>query len=276
VPAIVAAATPLPTPSPGPCAQGALASISDRPGIGRSPATNGAACVAANGSVVIEAGYRNQVTSGAETQTLSTYPNPIVRIGLPDRNEIVLSFFTFSDRAGIDPSTGFAPAAGMQDGGIGFKHLLHDNVFMQDAVNVFVTLPTGYPSGPSGFTAGLPTYTLGYSVAFPLSRTLSFSTTHNLGLSAGPNVSGLPQRFLVYQPAGALSYALSSKLTFLAEDQGTFPTGPAGSSGNRALAGLQYTLSSRAVLDAEFELNLLPAPGNRQRAIDVGMTLLVP
>jgi len=123
VPVIVAAATPLPTPSPGPCAQGALASISDRPGIGRSPAANGAACVAQNGTVVIEAGYRNQVTSGSASQTLSTYPNPIVRIGLPDNNEIVLSFLTFSDRAGINPATGFAPAAGMQDGGIGNVHV---------------------------------------------------------------------------------------------------------------------------------------------------------
>ncbi len=185
MPAIVAAAPPLPTPSPGPCAQGALASISDRPGIGRSPATNGAACVVQNGTVVIEAGYRNQVTSGSATQTLSTYPNPILRIGLPGQSEIVLSFLTYSDRAGIDPTTGFGPAAGMQDGGIGFKHLLHDSASMQDAVNVFVTLPTGYPSGASGFTAGLPTYTFGYSVVFPISGALSLSTTQNLALNAG-------------------------------------------------------------------------------------------
>jgi len=52
---------------------------------------------------------------------------PSSRVGPPDRDEIVLSVLTYSDRAGIDPATGCAPAAGTQDGGIGFKHLLHDS-----------------------------------------------------------------------------------------------------------------------------------------------------
>ncbi|HZZ65171.1 MAG TPA: hypothetical protein VFE17_06720, partial [Candidatus Baltobacteraceae bacterium] len=85
--AVALAPTPAPTPA-GPCSQGALATISDLTGIGRAPASNGAACVVPPHEVVIEAGYRNQVTTGPVTQILSAYPNPVVRVGLGSHNEV--------------------------------------------------------------------------------------------------------------------------------------------------------------------------------------------
>jgi hypothetical protein len=97
--AIVIAATTSPAPSPsaapGPCAQGALASISDRPGLGRAPASNGAACVALPGMFVLEAGYRNQTTVGPGTQTLSTVPNLVTRFGLKGNNEALVQILAF-------------------------------------------------------------------------------------------------------------------------------------------------------------------------------------
>jgi hypothetical protein len=223
--------------------------------------------------VIFEAGYRNQVTAGPQTQTLSVYPVPIVRIGLRGRNEIVISpGFIYSERVGQNSASGLAPASGMQDIGFGFKHLLHDRVWMQDAVNVFVTLPTGYPAGTSGFTAGLSTYALGYSAVFALSSRAGLSTTQNIIANAAPNSAGGSQRFLTYQPSFAASYALSSNLTLLIEDQISLSTAPASSTGNRSLAGIQCTISPNAVLDAEFEANLLPIPGTTQHALGAGLT----
>jgi hypothetical protein len=274
--AIVAVAPspkPAPTQAEGPCGEGALSSISDRPGLGRSPATNGAACVAHPGTVIVEAGYRNQVTVGPGTQTLSAYPDPIVRIGLQGQNEIVVSPYTYTQRTGYDKSSGFLPAAGSQDVGLGFKHLLNDNAWRQDAINLFVTFPNGHPNGASGFTAGLPTYTVGYSDVFAMSGAIGLSTTQNLILNAAPNSNGTPQRFFTYQPAVSVSYSLSPNFTYMIQDQLTMPPSPGAGTGNRALSGIQCTLSPNLVLDAEFEVNLLPQPGLSQHAIDAGLTV---
>lgn len=266
--------TPSPTPAAGPCSQGALASISDRPGLGRAPASDGAACVALPATVVLEAGYRNQTTAGAGTQNLSTVPNAVVRVGLHGDNEALVALPAFSNRSGIDLASGFEPAAGTQDIGIGFKHLLYDGAIVQHAINLFVTFPTGRPNGASGFTSGLPTYTLGYSVVVAASSRLSFSSTQNFIDNAAPNAAGTPQRFFTYQPSISGSFALSPNVSFALQNQWSFPNGPGAGTGDRALAGVQVTASAGVVLDAEFEVNLLPHPGFSQHAIDAGITIL--
>ena len=53
----------------------------------------------------------------------------------------------------------------------------------------------------------------------------------------------------------------------------TIPVDPGAGTGNRGLAGFLVAASPNVVLDAEFQLNLLPVPGENQRAVDVGITL---
>ena len=226
------------------------------------------------GTVVVEAGYRNQVTVAPGTQVLAVYPNPIIRFGLRGRNEVLLSPAVYTQRSGADPVTGSVPAVGMQDPGFGFKHLLHDDSWRQDAINVFVTLPNGYPSGPVGFTAGAPTYTFGYSVVFALTNRIGVSTTQNYVLNATESSTGV-ERYGAYQPALSASYALSPNFTSMVQDQLTIPAAPGGGTGNRGLVGIQCTVSSNIVLDGEFEVNVLPHPGLAQHAVDVGITLLL-
>lgn len=270
-------ADPSPTPlavSEGPCAQGAVASISNRPGLGRAIAINGSPCVVPVGGAVLEAGYRNQTTTADGTSRLSTYPNPVVRYGIAGANEIVLSpSLIYSRRTGADLGGTFVPATGMQDAGIGFKHTLRDRPWTQDALEVFVTLPSGYPTGSFGFSAGVPAYLLGYSASFSLSSRFGLTTTQNFSSSAGTNGSGATQRYYSYQPSLGFSYAVSSSTTLLLQDQLTLPTAPGGSTGNRALAAIQQTAGRSVVLDVEFEQNLLPTPGFNQHALGAGFTL---
>jgi hypothetical protein len=272
-----AGAAPSPTPTAvalGPCAQASLASVTNRPGLGRAITINGSPCVVPMGAVVLEASYRDQITKGDGTSRLSTYPNPVVRYGVAGRNEIVLSpSLIYSRRTGAALGGTFIPASGMQDAGFGFKHSLRDRPWTQDALEVFVTLPTGYPAGSFGFSAGAPTYLLGYSASFVLSARVGLTTTHNFSSSAGTNGKGAMQRYLSYQPSLGLSYALSSTTALLLQDQLTIPTAPGGSTGNRALAAIQQTAGPRVVLDVEFEQNLLPTPGFNQNAFGTGFTL---
>jgi hypothetical protein len=267
-------ASPTPVATQDPCAQGGLAAITNRPGLGRAVTVDGSPCVVPAGSVVLEAGYRNQVTTGGGTSTLSTYPSPAIRYGIIGGNEVVLSpSFIYSRRTGADLGGTFVPAFGMQDAGIGFKHSVRDRPWLQDALEVFVTLPTGYPGGPFGFTAGAPTYMLGYSASVPVNGRVGLTTTQNFSSGAGINGRGAMARYFSYQPSLGVSYAAGSTTTLLLQEQLTLPTAPGGPTGNRALFGIQQSAGTRIVLDVEFEQNLLPAPGFNQHALGVGLTL---
>jgi hypothetical protein len=277
-PASAVAASPSPTPKPaivqGGCEQGGLASISNRPGVGRAITINGSPCVVPDGKVVLESGYRNQVTTAAGRSWLVTYPNPVVRFGIVNGNEIVVSPpLAFSFRTGANLGGTFVPASGIQDAGIGFKHKLRDLPWMQDALEVFVTFPTGFPPGPHGFTFSIPTYLLGYSASFGLNDRLGLTTTQNFNEAAGTSAGGAVQPYFSYQPSLGFSYALSMHTALLLQDQLTIPTAPRGPTGNRAFAAIQQSIGTNAVLDVEFEQNLLPIPGFDQHAVGAGLTL---
>jgi hypothetical protein len=276
----LAMAAPSPSPQPsatpavaGPCANPPLSSLAVRPGIGRAPATGGAVCVAPPGTIVIGAGYRAQVTADASArQVLVVYPAPVALVGLPLNSEVIVApGLAFSHRIGTN---GFiAPASGQQDIGIGIQHLLGDGPRMQAAVEVFATFPTGFPNGPSGFSAGAPTYQLAYTAGFSIDAFVSATLANSVLVSSGSAPSGAMQRYLAYQPSLTLSFALTPSSTLLLEDQIAAPMGPHGLTGNRTLIGLQQTLSAGLILDIEQEWNLLPPPGfDQHTTFEGGLT----
>lgn len=274
-------ASPSPVPkaaiSQGGCEQGGLASISNRPGIGRAITIDGSPCVVPAGKVVFESGYRDQVTTGPGASWLVTYPNPVVRFGLANGDEIVASPpLAFSFRTGANLGGTFVPASGIQDAGFGVKHVLHDLPWMQDALEIFVTLPTGFPPGPHGFTYSIPTYLLGYSASFDLNDRLGVTTTQNFDIAAGTTADGAAQAYFSYQPSLGFSYALSTHTALLLQDQLTVPTAPGGLTGNRGFAAIQQSVGTNIVLDVEFEQNFLPLPGFNQHAVGAGLTLQPP
>jgi hypothetical protein len=269
----LAAAQAQAAPTPGPCEQpGAIAAIVDRPGLGRPTANNGSPCVVPASHIVIEGGYRYQMTTGADgTSTLAVLPLPLVRIGLA-RMELALQPPTFSDRGGADLGGPFMPARGEQDVGLGLKRMLDDRPSFQDAVEIFYTAPSGTPQGTAGFSAGAPTYTLSYTTAFALRGNVGISVTQNAIDGASPLDPSGATRFFSYQPSLTLSYGFAPNFTLLASDQVTTPVGPTGGAGNRALIALQLVLSPAVVVDAEYEINLLPAsPSVRQHAFGAGV-----
>lgn len=260
-------------PSPGPCEQaGAIGAIVDRPGLGRPTANNGSPCVVPLGELVIEAGYRDQQTSGpGGTSTLLVFPLPLVRIGLGKKWELAAQPPSQAIRSGAALGGVFVPAVGAEDEGFGVKRMLDDRPAFQDAAEFFVTVPTGKPQGPTGFSAGAPTYTLSYTAAVPLGRTLGLSITQNVGIAAAPLAPSGGTMFFSYQPSATLSVALPASFTLMITDQITTPASPWGGTGNRALFAVQRVVSPALVLDAEYELDALPsAPSTRQHAFGIG------
>ncbi len=267
------AAAPAQTaPAPGPCEQpGAIGAIADRPGLGRPTANNGSPCVVARSRLLIEAGYRNQTTGGSGgTSTLEVLPLALIRIGLGARTEIILQPPAYSNRGGAALGGVFSPAMGAQDVGFGFKRMLDDRPSFQDAAEFFYTAPSGTPKGTAGFSAGAPTYDLTYTAGFALGN-VGISTTQNASGNAAPLDPGGATRFFSYQPSLTISCGFAPNFTLLVTDQIATPLGPNGGTGNRGLIALQRVLSPGVVLDAEYEINALPAsPAVRQDAFGVG------
>ncbi|HEY4438822.1 MAG TPA: hypothetical protein VGN14_00105 [Candidatus Elarobacter sp.] len=270
----VAIVSPSPSPAPGPCHGAPLASVAIRPGIGRAPSTGGAVCVAAPGDVVVGFGYRDQVTVGGGSQELIVAPAPVALVGLRGRNELIVApGLAFSRRLGMNAS-GLPPGSGQQDAGVGFQHLLADRPWTQQAVAAFITVPTGYPAGPSGFSSGAPSFQLSHTIAIALGARASVMLSQAVVAASGAAPSGAMQHYLAYVPTGVFTYATSPTTTLLLQDQITAPSGPHGTTGNRALAGVQQTLSPNVVLDVEYEQNMLPTPGVRQHTVfEAGLTV---
>ena len=211
---------------------------------------------------MLEAGYRNQWTDGAAGRSvLQVFPLALLRIGIGSANEIVVLPPSAANRSGAILGGVFAPQSGSEDAGVGLKRMLHDRAWYQDSAGFFYTAPTG-TQGPIVFSAGTPTYTLTYTSSFPIGSRVAISATQNATL--------VPQ-FFSYQPSLAVSFALNGKTTLILSDQITTPLSSAGGTGNRALAAVQYVVSPRALVDAEYEINALPsALAVRQRAIGIG------
>jgi hypothetical protein len=251
---------------PGPCRQGQVVSLVDRPGTGSAPTTSGSPCTVPPHHVVIEAGYRNEVdaTKGAGSN-LSTYPFAVIRIGLDKHDEVLFQAPTTSIRSGT-ALPNFAPQLGSQDTGFGIKHAIHSRWWYQDAVQVFVTTPTGTP----GFTAQAPTYSFSYVGSFSPPGRVTLTGTMAIVNAPGPAPFGLTRRFASYQPALTAGYALSNSTSLLLNDNLAFPTTPDGGSGNAFLVALQRALSPGIVIDTEYESNFLPDTNFREHAVGFG------
>ncbi len=273
-----AAGPPSPSPSPsrvaGPCQDPPLSAITERPAIGRASATSGSVCVAPRNTVVLEVGYRNQETTAAARQTLVTYPQPVVLFGLGSNNELILApSLSYARRSG-NANAGLSPASGLQDAGLGFQRTLFNGSVFQTGAQAFITIPTGYPTGASGFSAGVPTFQLTYSIAYAATPRLGITSVSTLLNSSGAAPSGVIGRYAGIQEALGLAFTLLPATVFLMQDQVSAPGGPHAPTGNRLLIGVQQVITSHFVADLDYEANLLPAPGISQHTtFEFGLSL---
>jgi hypothetical protein len=253
---------------PGPCRQGQVTSVANRPGAGPAATTGGSPCTVEKGHAVVEFGYRNEVDVGrGNTSSLSSYPMALVRVGFDKRDELIYMPPSEVVPAGAPAPTLFAPNAGTLDSGFGWKHNIQSHYWYQDAVEVFMTVPTG----SAGHTLEAPASSFSYIGAFSPPGKLGIFTTFTLGNAPGlPQTGGPTRRFAYYSPSVSLSYALGSTTSAILSDTESIPVDPTGGSSNIIVVALQRTLSPGVVLDVESELNLTPAAGYHQRTIGLG------
>lgn len=258
---------------PGPCRQGDVTSLVNRPGVGPAATTSGSPCTVPRKHVVVEFGYRNEVDNGkGGTSILSSYPMTLVRLGLSKRDEIMYAPPTMAIRAGANVPGLFTPSTGVLDSGFGWKHNIQSHYWYQDAVEVFVTVPTE----TNGQSLGGPSYAFSYIGAFSPPGKLGVFTSFTLTNAPGtPPNGGALRRYASYAPALTLSYAIDGSTSLILNENLTIPANPTGGTSNVLLVALQRTLSPGFVVDVESEYNLTPSTGYHERAIGFGGAFLI-
>jgi hypothetical protein len=252
---------------PGPCRQGQVISLVNRPGIGPAATTSGSPCTVPRKEVVVEFGYRNEVDSGpGGTSILSSYPMTLVRLGIAKRDEIIYAPPTMAIRAGNVPSL-FSPSTGVLDSGFGWKHNIQSHYWYQDAVEVFVTVPTG----TNGQSLEGPSYSFSYIGAFSPPGKLGIFTSFTVANAPGtPPRGGALRRYASYSPSISFSYPIDDSTSVILNENLTIPANPTGGTSNVLMVGLQRALSPGFVVDVESEFNLMPNTGYHERAIGFG------
>jgi hypothetical protein len=253
---------------PGPCRQGQVISLVNRPGVGPAATTGGSPCTVPSKQGVVEFGYRNEVDNGKSgTSILSSYPMTLVRLGITKRDEIIYAPPTMAIRAGANVPELFTPSTGVLDSGFGWKHNIQSHYWYQDAVEVFITVPTG----TNGHSLGGPSYAFTYIGAFSPPGKLGIFTTFTLANSPGtPQNGGALRRYASYSPAVSLSYPITDTTSVILSENVSIPANPTGGTSNVLFVALQRTLSPGFVIDVESEYNLTPNTGYHERAIGFG------
>jgi len=248
-----------------PCVSPAAVSLADRPGTGRTTSTGGSPCVALPGELVVESGWRRQITTDPGALTLSSGPLGLIRIGIAKRLELGVALPAPQSRLAI----GTAPldtARGTADMVIAAKYLVADTGTTQASAGVAYSPP----SGTGEFTNGIPTYAVSFNVGTALTSQLSLATSLVASTAAGPDASGATRSFFVFAPSFTLAYAIDAMDTVLVQDALVSRQGPVLRSGSRGFVAVQRAIGNRLAIDVDYERNLMPLVGRRSEAVGFG------
>jgi hypothetical protein len=252
--------------SPPPCSMPIAVALADRPGTGRTTSTGGSPCVVLRDAIVIESGFRRQVTSSSGgSSTLADGPLTFVRAGIAKRLELGIAPPARQSRtfAGTSP---FDAARGTTDLVLAAKYLVVDTAVTQGSLGASYAPPTG----TGEFTAGVPTYSVSANLGLALSAKLSFTTSQVVGTAAGADASGANRTFFVYAPSFTLAYALDGATTVLVQDALVSRQGPLLPAGSRGFVALQRAVGNRLAVDLDYEINLASTAGP-SHALGVGL-----
>jgi hypothetical protein len=257
------AASPSPAAAPSPAA-GVTDPCTSLSTLVSRPTVTTSACAVKYGDLLIESGYTNATTSGTGANSLVTYPQANLRVGLGKNLE-----FDFNPES-IARYSGTPRAVGTTDSSIGFKYEIGYTSKMTYGINAAYTLSTG--SAPfSGFGDG---------VVANLNATLSLSPAVGLFSTVGYNEQsagspGQPARYHYVAPSLGGSVSLPQGFNFFAEAFNQSSTG-VGLGGRYGFdTGFQKDVGSRLQLDVNYYDYLGVQNGGHLHAVGFGAAYLI-
>lgn len=233
----------------------ALLSLVDRPSAGDS------ACAVPFKNAILELGFQYQNLPHDEG-TLVNLPQAVLRIGLPQTNELAITLPNYNNQSDTTPS-GLSPSS------LALKHQIGYTEHWLGSVEAVLTLPSGshiYGNADTGITVNS-------IVNYSVNSNLSVAFMLGLGSLTDPLSEG-GARYTTINPDLVLSYQLNPKLLAYSEFYGQSQTGYGQGSGFDMDLGLLYLLRPNVVFDAEWGQALSGQLGGFNHYVGAGLAVM--
>ncbi len=231
------------------------------------PTLSDSACVVPSGKVVFEMGFQHSTLREPGGGTSDTYPQAVLRAGLPGRSELVLLAPNYTRQVThpVSDSTE-EKLTGSSAVTLGIKHSVGYTRSWLGAVEALFTLP----SGGSAFGSR------GLGVA--LNGIAAYSLTEQTGLSLQLGASSQTdpvnaggERFTSFISNIVATWQPTTRLQFYGEIFGQSSTGPGKGAGYNADGGVQYLLAPSWEIDLEGGIRLTGDLGGYTHYFGAGM-----
>ncbi len=260
----VAHAEPSPEPAPAataaspadPCGDSNLLATTDRPTFGTNP------CTVKPSTAIIEFGYRNTVTSGANSGNVSSVPENRDRIGLFRNLELILD-----EPSALTTSVHDATVSGASNFGTGLKYEFgYFGNFVHGIAGEAV-----YPTGGPPLAAALPSFNGSYQIGGPIVRNVGFNLTLGFNTFSSPNPNGGKNvQTTAFGPTFIVGSAVAPQTKLNVEVANTSTGGPGTSGTYYGNVFLQHQFAEFLLLDVEAAERLTVVNGTHQHYVGFG------
>ncbi len=244
------------TNSTDPCGDTNLLGTTDRPTFGTNP------CVVKTSATIVEFGYRNTVTSGEDSNRLSSLPQNRDRVGLFPHVELVLDL-----PSALKLSGNGTPITGASNFGTGLKYEFGYFGSFVHGVAAEVVYPTSSPP----FSSGLPSYNGSYQIGGGIVKNVGFNLTLGFNTFSSPNPGGHGTiRSTAFSPTLILGASVLPQTKINLEVANSSSNGPGSSGQYYGNIFLQHQFAEFLLLDIEAAQRLTVVDGARQHYVGFG------
>ncbi len=253
------AATAAPVPAADPCGDTNLLATTDRPTFGTNP------CVVKPQEAIVELGYRNTTTSGADASHVAAFPENRDRIGLLPHVELVLDLPSELRLAASGTTT-----VGQSNIGSGLKYEFgYFGSFVHGIAAEVV-----YPTASAPFTNGLPSFNESYQIGGGIVKNVGFNLTVGFNSFATPAAAGGKNASTTaFDPTLILGGAVAPNTKLNVEVANNSSNGPGSSGQYFGNIFLQHQFTRAVLVDVEVEQRLTTVNGTHAHYIGAGGAL---
>jgi hypothetical protein len=231
---VTPAATPAAT---DPCGDTNLLATTDRPTFGTNP------CVVKPAATIVEFGYRNTSTSGANAGHEFSVPQNRDRIGLLPHVELVLDV-----PSSLTASSNGGSISGVSNIGTGLKYEFgYFGSFVHGIAAEVV-----YPTGDASLSSSLPSFNGSYQIGGAIAKDLGFNLTLGFNSFSSPNPNGVRNvSTTAFAPTFILGSAIAPQTKLNVEVANISTSGPGTSGKYYGNVFLQHQFARFLLLDVE-------------------------
>jgi len=243
-------------PPDDPCGDTNLLATTDRPTFGTNP------CVVKPQDAIVEVGYRNTTTSGADASHVAAFPENRDRIGLVPHLELVLDL-----PSELRLEANNTTIVGQSNIGTGLKY---EFGYFGNFVHG-IAAEVVYPSASPPFTNGLPSFNESYQIGGGIVKNVGFNLTVGFNSFSTPSAAGAKNlSTTAFDPTFILGGLVAPNTKLNVEVANNSSSGPGTSGRYFGNVFLQHQFTRAVLADVEVEQSLTTVNGVHTHYIGAG------